>query len=300
MQVNSSFCGKGLMAMMKLLCARTGILALLMLGILPFSGCVMMKDKPAAEDLNLVMAGMDGSDGVSFEGAAALLIDGKTVPESSLYYGGKVADHNQISLYSLLPDGGQPAPAAESGPHSLKQGSGDAPVYFTRMVKEDGKWTMKQASPALDGSNPLEALNPLRQLEELEKLDKKVTEEAGSARGTRVLRIELTAEEARRQLSAELAQKMLAIKPTARRGAVAADTHAKALEAKSALWGQKQAELQQRLNQADIRTVYYLKVDPKRNLPTRLTRNRTLTYPGKAGTTTEETYITQVDFYGYK
>lgn len=288
------------MAMMKLLCARTGILALLMLCILPFNGCAMMKDKPAAEDLNLVMAGMDGSDGVSFEGAAALLIDGKTVPESSLYYGGKVADHNQISLYSLLPDGGQPAPAAQSGPHSLKQGPGDAPVYYTRMVKEDGKWTMKQASPALDGSNPLEALNPLRQLEELEKLDKKVTEEAGSARGTRVLRIELTAEEARRQLSAELAQKMLAIKPTAREGAAAADTHAKALEAKSVMWEQKQAELQQRLNQADIRTVYYLKVDPKRNLPTRLTRNRTLTYPGKAGTTTEETYITQVDFYGYK
>lgn len=301
MQVHSIFCGKGLMAMMNLRRVRTGFLALLTLSSLAFCGCTVMKDKPAAEDLNLVMAGMDGTDGVSFEGAAALLIDGKTVPESSLYYGGKVADHNEISLYSLLPDGGQPAPAAESGPHSLKQGSGDAPVYYTRMVKEDGKWTMKQASPALGGSNPLEALNPLRQLEELEKLDKKVTEEAGSARGTRVLRIELTAEEARRQLSAELTQKMQAIKPAARGdAAVPADTHAKALAAKSALWEQKLTELQQRLNQADIRTVYYLKVDPKRNLPTRLTSNRTLTYPGKAGATTEEAYITQVDFYGYK
>ncbi|WP_405111828.1 hypothetical protein MHH28_03430 [Paenibacillus sp. FSL K6-1217] len=287
--------------MMKLLCVRTGILALLVLSILPSGGCAMMKDKPAAEDLNLVMAGMDGSDGVSFEGAAALLIDGKTVPESSLYYGGKTMDHNQISLYSLLPDGGHPAAAAESGPHPLKQGKGDAPVYYTRMVKEDGRWTRKQASPALDGSNPLEALNPLRQLEELEKVDKKVTEEAGSARGTRVLRIELTAEEARRQLSAELEEKMLAIKPAAPSGAAApADTRAKAFAAKITLWEQKQAELQQRLNQADIRTVYYLKVDPKRNLPTRLTSNRTLTYPGKAGTSTEETYITQVDFYGYK
>ena len=289
------------MAMMNLRYVRTGFLALLMLSSLVFSGCTVMKDKPAAEDLNLVMAGMDGTDGVSFEGAAALLIDGKAVPESSLYYGGKVADHNQISLYSLLPDGRQTAPAAESGPHTLKQGSGDAPVYYTHMVKEDGKWTAKQVSPALDGSNPLEAVNPLRQLEELEKLDKKVTEEAGSARGTRVLRIELTAEEARRQLSAELAQKMQAIKPAARGDtAVPADTHAKALAAKRALWEQKQTELQQRLNQADIRTVYYLKVDPKRNLPTRLTWNRTLTYPGKAGATTEEAYITQVDFYGYK
>ncbi|MEK3794085.1 hypothetical protein MKX42_20310 [Paenibacillus sp. FSL R7-0204] len=287
--------------MMNLPRVRMGFLALLMLSSLAFSGCTVMKDRPAAEDLNLVMAGMDGTDGVSFEGGAALLIDGKTVPESSLYYGGKIVDHNQISLYSLLPDGGQPAPAAESGLHSLKQGSGDAPVYYTRMVKEDGKWTMKQASPALSGSNPLEELNPLRQMEALEKMGKKVTEEAGSARGTRVLRIELTAAEARRQLSAELAQKMQAIKPAARIDAAThADTHAKALAAKSALWEQKRTELQQRLNQADIRTVYYLKVDLKRNLPTRLTWNRTLTYPGKAGGITEEAYITQVDFYGYE
>ncbi|NQX43820.1 hypothetical protein HQN87_00635 [Paenibacillus tritici] len=287
--------------MMKLLRLRTGILILLMLCVLPFTGCAVMKDKPAAEDLSLVMAGMDGSDGVSFEGAAALLVGGKAVPESSIYYGGKVADHNKISLYSLLPDGGHPASAAESGPHPLGQGPGEAPVYYTRLVKEDGTWTMKQGSPALAGSNPLEALNPLRQLEDLERLDKKVTEEAGSARGTRVLRIELTAEAARSQLSAELEREMQAIRPVAGSGAVtAAGTHAEALEAKTALWEQKQSELQQRLDQADIRTIYYLKVDPKRNLPARLTWNRTLTYLGKAGTTTEETYITQVDFYGYQ
>lgn len=285
--------------MTKWLCIRTGSLVLLL--VCSLGGCAVMKDKPAAEDLSLVMAGMQGSDGVSFEGAAALLVGGKTVPESTLYYGGKVADHNKISLYSLLPDEPSAASAQDSGPHPLKQGSAKAPAYYTQMVKENGKWTLKQASPVLTGSNPLENLNPLRHLEELEQREKTVTEEAGSARGTRVLRIELTAEEARSQLADELEQEMQAIRPAAR-GATgsAAGQRSKALEAKTALWEQKRAELKQRLDRAAIRTVYYLKVDPKRNLPERLTWNRTLTYPGKAGATTEETYITQVDFYGYR
>lgn len=168
-------------------------------------------------------------------------------------------------------------------------------------MKEDGEWKAQQAAQPLQESNPLEALNPLRQLEELEGLEKTVTEEAGSARGTRVLRIELTPEEARSQLSAELDREMQAIRPVSQGGAgTAAGEPAKELEARTALWEQKQAELQQRLKQASIRTVYYLKVDAKRNLPARLTCNRTTTSPGSAGVVTEETYITQVDFYGYQ
>lgn len=279
----------------KWLCLRTGSLALLL--VCSLSGCAVMKDKPAAEDLSLVMAGMQGSDGVSFKGAAALLVGGKTLPESTLYYGGKVADHNKINLYSLLPDEPSAASASDPGLRQLKQGARQTPAYSTQMVKENGKWTLTQTSPGFAGSNPLENLNPLRHLEELERRQKTVTEEAGSARGTRVLRIELTVDEARSQLAAELEQEMQAIRPAAPGGS---GRQAKALEAKTALWEQKRAELQQRLDQAAVRTVYYLKVDPKRNLPERLTWNRTLTYPGKAGTTTEETYITQVDFYDYQ
>lgn len=294
--------GKGLIAMMKLLMVRTGILTLtLLFGFIPLNGCGVMNDKPAAEDLSLVLAGMDGTDGVSFEGAAALLLGGKAVPQTSLYYGGKLADHNKVSLYSLLPDGSKPAAASGSSPHQLGKASGDVPAYYTRLVKEDGEWTAKQTAPGPQENSPLEALNPLRQLEELEKMEKTVTEEAGSARGTRVLRIELTTDEARRQLSAELEREMQAIRPNAAgNSGSATGKPAKLLEAQRALWEQKEAELQQRLSQANIKTVYYLKVDSKRNLPKRLTWNRTMTYPGKAGMVTEETYITQVDFYAYQ
>ncbi|KAI7251014.1 hypothetical protein KC345_g11602, partial [Hortaea werneckii] len=196
---------------------------------------------------------------------------------------GKLADHNKVSLYSLLPDGSQPAAASKSSPHQLGQAPGNVPAYYTRLVKEDGEWTMKQTAQESQENNPLEALNPLRQLEELEKMEKKVTEEAGSARGTRVLRIELTTDEARRQLSAELERQMQAIRPSAQGSSGTAGKPATALAAQRALWEQKEAELQQRLMQASIKTVYYLKVDSKRNLPKRLTWNRTMTYPGNAG-----------------
>ncbi|WNS45783.1 hypothetical protein [Paenibacillus sp. MMS20-IR301] len=295
--------GKGWVAMMKLLLVRAGtLLIILNAALIPLSGCGVMKDKPAIQDLSLVLAGMDGSDGVSFEGEAALLLSGKVVPESSLYYGGKLADHNKVSLYSMLPDKGRPKKAAAgAGVRDLEQSSGKAPIYYTRLVKEDGEWGIRMAAAEAQQTGPLEALNPLRQLEELQSLEKTVTEETGSGRGTRVLRIELTAEEAGRQLSAELERGMQAIRPEAGGSAgAAAGKSAEVLEARRVLWEQKQAELQQRLNQASIRSVYYLKVDPKRNLPTRLTWKRTAAYPGSAGTVTEETYITRVDFYGYE
>lgn len=302
MQEHSNPTGKGLIVMRNKRGLRTGLLLLnLLLCLVPLSGCGAMNNKPAAEALSLVLAGMDGRDGVSFEGAAALMVGGKTVPESSLYYGGKVSDHNKVSLYSLLPDGSRPAAAAGSRQVVLQQGTGDVPVYYTRLVKHNGEWTMQQSAAGGQESNPLEVLNPLRQLEELEGPGMTVTDEAGSARGTRVLRIEMAPEEARRQLAAELEREMQAIRPADEdRGGTAAGMTAKALEARLALWQQKQDELQARLKQAGIRTVYYLKVDTGRNLPAQLTRNRTTVTSGSAGTVIEETYITQVDFYGYQ
>lgn len=71
-------------------------------------------------------------------------------------------------------------------------------------------------------------------------------------------------------------------------------------EAMMALWEQKDEELRQRLKQAEISSVYYLKVDVKRNLPKRLTWTRKVNYPSAAGSDAEETYITKVDFYGYR
>lgn len=262
-----------------------------------------MRNKPADQDLSLVLAGMDGSDGVSFEGAAGLLIGGRVVPESALYYGGKIEDHNKVSLHTLLPDGQDlPKTAGTSSLQHLEQGHPVSPSYYTRLEKKDGEWAMLSSAPEKMESNPLPALNPLQQLEELEGKEKQVTEESGAARGTRILRIELSSAEAKKQLTTELTSRMQEIRPAGGKGQPQenSDQPPDVTIALNALWDQKNTELLLKMEQAEVRSVYYLKVDTRHNRPKRLTWIRTVSTPAGQEGAEEETYVTKVDFYGYR
>ncbi|WP_187355284.1 hypothetical protein ['Paenibacillus yunnanensis' Narsing Rao et al. 2020] len=272
-------------------------LLLLLACCLLCSGCSASGgQKPAAEALSLALAGMDGSDGVSFEGAAALMLNGKLLEESALYYGGNVEDHHKVSLHTLLPDGEGQQTAAAGRQKRNKQ---TAATYATRLEKTDGGWTML-AETAADEWNPLPGLNPLRQLEEMEQLAKRqVTEEGGAAAGIRLLRIELAPEAAKEQLAAALERDMLVIRPAASNSG-AADGKEAAGKELSAYWEQKEQELHGKLAGAEVASIYSLQVDAKRNRPKKLSWTRRITYPGSAGQATEEVYVSEVEFYGYR
>ncbi|ASA21019.1 hypothetical protein [Paenibacillus donghaensis] len=302
-------------------CSACGICCLLSI----CAGCSAGMDKPAAEDLNLVLAGMAGSDAVSFEGAAALLRGGKPLADSILYYGGNVEDHNKVSLYTLLPDrpplgdtemepvsrpGGtaiaeQPDTTAADASADVKRPAERAlrsPTYYSRLEKQAGVWQPQaNALVSQQQGNPLPALNPLRQLEELEDAPKQVTEERGAARGTRMLRIRVTPAEAKRRLAAELEQEMLAARPaTAESAEQLTPQEQRVNAALEKLWQKRHKELLQKLNQAEVEAVYHLTVDTKRNLPKRLTWNRKVSSTGAMGQADSETYVVEVDFYGYR
>lgn len=275
--------------------------AALLLGPILSTGCARIHDKSAAEVLHLVLAGMAGSDGVSFEGASSLMLDGKPVPMAAIYYGGTVLDHNKVSLHTLLPDGGKTQTAAKAGGNKLKSSSAAASAYYTRLEKKNGQWTLLQQDSTASPDNPLPGLNPLRQLEDLEKHEIEVSEEAGGAGGTKVLRIELSEPDAVRQLAAELEGQMEAIRP-GKSGSEQKET-GKEEDALQQLWAKKNNELQQKLKEVSVRTIYYLQVDTKRNLPKRLTCTRRVNDPANQGTTgggAEEIYLTEVNFYGYR
>ncbi|MBT2287778.1 hypothetical protein J7E73_01290 [Paenibacillus albidus] len=262
--------------------------------------CGPMNDRPAQENLALALAGMTGSDGVTFEGGAVLLQGGKAFPGSTIYYGGHVMDHKKVSLFTLLPDE-RSSPAA-AGTKALKQQQTTAPAYYSQLEKREGKWQPLDNKTSAGENNPLPALNPLRQLEELERMDKKVSEETGAANGTRVLRIELTAAQAHEQLAAELEQEMQALRPE--RGlsdaGAAAGRKQQAAEAMVALWEKRNSEMKLRLEQAEIKTVYHLTVDTRHSLPKRLAWTRVVSYPEAANRSADETYVMQVSFYGYR
>lgn len=285
--------------MSEMLFYKRFIFVILMIICVVSSGCSAIKDKPAKEDLALALSGVAGSDALTFEGAATLLRGGKSVPEATLYYGGKVENHNKVSLYTLLPDKSSSLPAATGDIKELAKSSTVALSYYSQLEKQEGKWKLLSAAPSSGEDNPLPALNPLHQLEELEVMDKVVTEERGAARGTRVLRIELTPAQARDQLSTDLERAMIDLRPVLKdQNQKTTEKELKVNEALLTLWEKKNSELQKKLEQAEISAVYHVTVDTKRNLPKRLSWKRTVNYSGEK--TNNETYVMQVDFYGYR
>ncbi|WP_280788663.1 hypothetical protein [Paenibacillus sp. PastF-3] len=250
----------------------------------------------------MALAGMAGSDEVVFEGANMLTRGGTTVPESLLFYGGTVQDHKKVKLYTLLPDKSTIQKTAAGGVKDLKSNAYAMKPYYSQLEKKEGRWELQTTENSSEEGNPLPALNPLKQLEELESMEKSVTEEAGAGRGTSVLRIELTPSEARKQLSAELEKEMQNLRPKVSESAENnAEADQAVTEALEKLWQKKNNELQQKLKQANVETVYHLTVDKKHNLPRRLTLNRKVSYSGEMMNKSEnETYVSKVDFTGYR
>lgn len=267
-------------------------------------GCGGFNNRPPEEALNLALAGIAGSDSVTFDGSAALLREGETTPALNQTYGGKMENHNQLSLYTLLPSQGVSTPAAASLKKPAEKGktrqlSGSRTAY-SKLEKKGGQWRVRSADLAEGKGSALTRLNPLLQLEELGKAAKTVKEETGAASGTQVLRIELTREAARRLLSKELEGEMAALRPasgTVKAGGTALSRKAdKDIEA---LWERKNSELQTKLSKADVTAVYHLTVDKKRNLPTKLDWTRTISYDGGQRQGNSERLIVQVQFHDY-
>ncbi|AHV97118.1 flagellar basal body-associated FliL family protein [Paenibacillus sabinae] len=268
---------------------RAAVLLAILCGLT--GGCGVMDGKPAGEMLNLALAGLTGTDGVTFEGQAALLVDGRQLPEGSVYYGGEMNHHSTLRLYTLLPDSANTRGV-------LTEQSARANLY-SRLEKRNGAW---QVLPESDerSVNPLPGLNPIRQLEELKSMSKMVTNEDGAGRGMRLLRIELAPQQAQDQLAAELKAEMEAIRAAySRLPDLRAGTGAE-LSKLETLWSKENGELERRLNNAAVETVYHVKVDARRNLPKSMSRQRTITYMTTKGQTRRETYVSRVDFYGYR
>lgn len=276
---------------------RPAIVTVALFAIL-FSGCSRINDKPAADYLDLALAGMAGSDGVTFEGAAALLRGSDGTPYESLYYGGTMEEHHKVTLYSLVQDASN-STAASGKSKKTRALSPAKPYYYSQLEKIEGQWrTLTQSSTEENHALPL--LNPFQQLEDLEDLDKTVTEETGAGRGNRFLRIELTPEEARNQLVKELNGELSSLRsnnyPAEGRQGLGNPEMVGALED---FWKKQDSELQRKLDAVQVKTVYHLIVDSRRNLPRRLACTRTVSFSGSTDKQIER-FVSQIDFYGYR
>ncbi|AIQ12643.1 hypothetical protein [Paenibacillus durus] len=257
-------------------------------------GCGPENGKTADELLNLALAGMTGTDGVTFEGEAALLVDGRQLPEASLYYGGELINHKSLRIYNLLPD------SAKSQELSVDLTQQPArPSLYSRLEKSGGEWRELPLNE-YQGGSPLPGLNPIRQLEELKIMKKTVTRETGAGGRVRLLRIELDPQQAHDQLAAELKTEMNALRAASTSENSPVDRTVSGVSLLETLWKRENGELQRRLRDAKVATVYHLEVDARRNLPKSLSRQRTITFLSSDGRTRRETLVSRVDFYGYR
>lgn len=280
-----------------------GLIAMLLISnCMLGSGCSVNEGQSAHEELNLVLAGMTGSDGVTFKGSTMLTKNGVSIPEAMIYFGGTMQEHKKLNIYTILPDHSRVIQKSPVRVKGVKSKVASMKSYYSQLEKRGGKWVAPSAvTSTTEENNPLLLLNPLQQLEALEFMEKKVSKERGAGRGTSVLRIELTPTEALEQLSAELINEMEGLRPNPVTSAGnPQETDKVAAQALTDLWVKRNNELQQNLKQASVETIYHLTVDKKHNLPRRLTLHRKVTYPGLQNELDKESYVSQVDFSEYR
>lgn len=291
---------------------RIRLLAVCIAVALAMGGCGAAGTERAGQSLALAAAGVAGKDELHFEGEAKLWLAGDEHAGSGMYYGGEMAGHKRLLMYTLLPDGGDgsglgPTKAeaiTADDPEGSRQrdksgGTGDAPMAgsMARLTRTDGSWRVGDASGDT-APYPLQRLNPLLLLERLERMEpsgRSVKEGKPPAAGQILLRIELSGEAARAELRQELAAEMEAL-----RSGNGETVRPYALPDGATLWREARAELDRRLERSRVSAVYELTVDAKRNLPRRLSFRRTVSESLPAGDVREETFTSRVDFYGYR
>lgn len=143
-------------------------------------------------------------------------------------------------------------------------------------------------------------LNPLELLEYLGNSEKTVTQELGAARGTKVLRIELSPEAAAEMAYGSLDEQMKVLaERIERKGDPLYNDNPKVRKQLKTVWERDYKEMRNRLQKADALSVSHLTINKKNHLPAKLTMERKLSFIDSHGKTRTETLLSEVTFTGY-
>lgn len=250
------------------------------------SGCAWDNPLPPEEALNRAIAGLSGVDNLAFKGNAAIRSGEEGIFEQNLAFEGELKQHNQLILSSKTEK-------------NQKQANHEMPER--RLMGASGlKVTLKRKQGHWSGHTEemwMSRVNPLEQLEYVGGADKRVTDESGAARGTRVLRVELTAEAASRMTREALNEQMEAVgRRIEEKGDPLYSDNPSVRKRLKALWQKENDELAKLLQQAEVNAVYHVTINKRSQLPTRLTMERQLSLPDGADGRRTETLVSDITF----
>lgn len=256
--------------------------------------CTSCSGPRSAQDwFDLTWAGLAGSDTLSFKGTTVLLRADQLQPEGNVAFSGELQNHQILTLTA-----DSPVKPADS---NLEAAEVKSRRSIAKLQLKGRRWVALTENQGMSGSQPLTRVNPLAQLEEIhDTKSKTIRLESGAARGTKVLRVELAPEEAKRLLRRQLSDEMNLVLNNYSRNSqqlVLSPSERNALNREvRELWDQGNRQMSTKLDQAKVSTVYHLTIDKRSGLPRRLTSHNKITFPGNSNLSKPETLVTDCTF----
>ncbi|AWP28663.1 hypothetical protein [Paenibacillus sp. Cedars] len=256
------------------------------------TGCAWQEQLSAEESFNRALSGLSGIDNFSFQGEAAIRSEENGPFQQSMAFEGHLQHHKDLTLSSK----GEAAKLLqEKGPaDSIYKADG----LKVTLKRRQGRWSTLSSQGA--DEMWMTRLNPLELLEYLGNSEKTVTQELGAARGTKVLRIELSPEAAAEMAYGSLDEQMKVLaERIERKGDPLYSDNPKVRKQLKTVWERDYKEMRNRLQKADALSVSHLTINRKNHLPAKLTMERKLSFIDSHGKTRTETLLSEVTFTGY-
>ncbi|SMF87986.1 hypothetical protein SAMN05661091_4048 [Paenibacillus uliginis N3/975] len=255
-------------------------------------GCGM-EQLSAEQSFNRAVAGLEGVDNFTFKGDAAIRNGDSGIFKQTVAFEGQLQNHNLLTLTTAK------SPPSSSTASTYSAGSMSMDGLKGKMKYEKGAW--RPLASGYSNGDWMSRLNPLEQLQYIGDTDKKVAEEYGAARGTKVLRIELAPEASRKMLSEALNGQMKQLRNRMdQKGDLLYSDNAKARERLQAVWERENQELNRLLSNTDVSTVFHLTVNKKSYLPQKLSSERKISYKDPSGRKWDETMVSDISFSEFR
>lgn len=247
----------------------------------------------AQESFNRTVSGLAGVEDLTFEGKAVIKSSMGSRNEEIVTYQGKLQDYKMLTITaSRVPTGSSYVTSHSTGHMSLEGQKG-------KMKYERGKWR-----PLAQGHTEgewMSRINPLEQIRYIGKCNKKITQETGAARGTKLLRIELAPEASQELAKQSLTGQMLTIRSRMeQKGDILYTDDAKVRARLQAVWEKENEELSRLLSNSNVSTVVHLTIDKKTYLPLKLSLEREISATNEGVLSRSEILVSDTRFLEYR
>lgn len=247
----------------------------------------------AEESFNRAVAGLAGVDNLTFKGNAVIKSGNSGLHNQTVAFQGELQDHSMLTITTSK----SPPSVTKLAGNSTQSTSADG---LKGKMEYDGERWHSLANGHTD-ADWMARMNPLEQLELMGESDKKITEELGAARGTKVLRIELSPNASQELTKNMLNGQMQAIRSRMDRKGDALYTDNPKVRARLlAVWESENRELNRLLAESNVSTVFHMTIDKKTFLPSRLTSERTISIQSSKGQQRAETLVSDIRFMDYR